>query len=360
VVKRNAGLLKQALTNQVELAIEYAPSEQPLNVKASNTQLSQVLLNLVINAKDAMLERPKAVQPKITIRSLTKHIEAIPTPGFQRVPVTGESVWHRYIMLPTNNNNPMLMPQVSNYIGISVEDNGPGIPVDQLEHIFEPFFSTKKVGKGTGLGLASCYAIARNNGGWLEVASSYGEGTCFTLYLPAFEDAIYMNTPENGAHGSKERELAVKEQSASRNYRTHQMPATVKTALVVEDDPILQIMIISKLEEDGLKIFGADDGAAALEIYQAQGNSIDLIITDLLLPKLNGTDLISQINQTNPAQKFILMSGFSGEEEEMIRQLEELSHSENVSLLAKPFNFEKLYDTLSLLFSDNTPSTSQN
>jgi CheY-like chemotaxis protein len=189
--------------------------------------------------------------------------------------------------------------QPGTYVAISITDTGTGMDKDILEKVFEPFFTTKERGKGTGLGLAMVYGVVKNHGGSVQVYSEVGEGTTFKIYLPAdgrpeAEQVVRWESPYNGKG----------------------------TILVVDDEESIRSLARDMLETHGYQTLLADGGEEALEIYRAHGASIDLVILDMVMPKMGGLQTFLQLKKLNPKIKAILSSGYSqnGKAQEILNQ----------------------------------------
>ncbi len=250
-------LLKRTVPAEVRLCFELDAERS--TVMGDPTQLHQVLLNLALNARDAM---PNG-------GTLLFHSE-------ERVITEGEAA---------------ALPGVvaGEYLALNVSDTGTGIPEGLREHIFEPFFTTKDKGKGSGLGLAVAYGIADNHDGHLRVRSSVeGEGTTFELLLPL-----------------------VKEQLERRPERPVVEPSSgARCVLVVEDEPLVRRAACSMLRRLGHRSLEAEDGVAALELYQAHSEEIDLVLLDLVMPRMNGVECFRELVKRYSDVRALLCSGY--------------------------------------------------
>jgi two-component system cell cycle sensor histidine kinase/response regulator CckA len=215
------------------------------NVKVDSGQMARVLINLATNARDAM-----------------------PEGGKFTVGTTNAT-----FVRDANESGPGIAP--GDYTVLEVSDNGVGIPAEVKEHLFEPFFTTKEVGKGTGLGLATCFGIVEQNGGHIEAESDLDRGTTFRIYLPrAFEE---------------ETELPVIEESVDLHRGT-------KTVLIVEDEPLVRNMVVRILFEQGYRVLEAANGEEALRVVNSHaGENIHLLLTDLVMPQMGGKDLAERL-----------------------------------------------------------------
>ena len=201
------------------------------------------------------------------------------------------------------------------YARVTVSDNGVGIPADDLDKIFEPFFTTKNPGQGTGLGLSTCWAIAEQAGGRLRVESKPGRGTTLELLLPTASAASDAKPdPSAPASGGGD-----------------------ETILVVEDEEQVRQTFTRILRSNGYEVIETKDAEQALSIIRASGNRIDLLLTDIIMPGVNGRELASRAQEIRPGLPTLFVSGYSGEalaERDLI--------ADGVALLKKPFSLKEL------------------
>jgi PAS domain S-box-containing protein len=252
------------LRRVVPANIEIVPVLDPAlgRVKADSSQIQQILINLAVNARDAMPQGGK-----VTIETANTEPD--------------ESYRSQHLGV-----------QQGAYVMLTVRDTGSGMDAETLSRIFEPFFTTKDKGKGTGLGLATIYGIVKQSGGHMDVESSLGKGTVFRIYLP--------------------REVAQVEQSEPAVTQPKELGGS-ETILVVEDETALRRLICLSLERRGYKVLTAKDGAEALEIYQRSPSKIHLVLSDIMMPHVNGLQLREKAATLCPDVKFLFMSGYSGE-----------------------------------------------
>ncbi|HEX9614720.1 MAG TPA: PAS domain S-box protein [Bacteroidota bacterium] len=250
-------LLGETFPKTVTFDLQLNP-ELPTIVADAN-QLHQVFLNLCVNARDAMTE-----SGTITIQT-----------GM----VAGKSLQERF---PDARQ--------SEYIHVRLSDTGTGMDDQTRLRVFEPFFTTKEQGRGTGLGLAVVYGIVNNHHGFIDVESSLGKGTTFHLYFP-----VQMRSFETIQEG-----IATAEQIAG----------GTETILLVEDERMLQSLLKELLEGHGYKVFTALDGAEAVDTYKRLANEIDLVLTDIGLPKVSGWEVCREVLATNARAKVIVASGY--------------------------------------------------
>ncbi|GEM_PF-4131581 len=259
---------------------------EPLPLKGNPSLIEQCILNLCINARDAV---SPIGQIDISIDKL-HDMESCP---------------HKSFLDPSQS-----------YCVLSVKDDGCGIPEEIKPRVFEPFFSTKDVGEGTGLGLSSCHAIVKNHKGHLTFESEYGYGTEFFIYLPIDEALQNSLQPPS---------TSVEPQP------------TGQTILIVEDEENLRSLLSESLEAKGYKTVEAANGLEALHLYIEQQDQIDLVITDMMMPMMDGGALIHEIRQIDPDIPVILMSGNTHD-----------NLPNNTKMMSKPFKAHQLIKEVSL------------
>jgi len=282
IVRDMGAMVKRLIGSNIEFVTDLTPDLG--QVKADPTQIGQVILNLSINARDAMSNGGRLV---IATRNTELGPEAT-----QRDPDVTPG---RYAML-------------------SVTDTGHGMSDEVLAHVFEPFFTTKGVGQGTGLGLATVYGIVKQSLGHIEVESKVGEGTTFRVYLPLIEESP---TPSAGGI-----QLATKGQ---------------ETILLVEDNDDVRQMTRSILERNGYTVLEAPNGMEALAIAEKHEGPIHLLITDLVMPKLSGREVADQLRPLKRGMRVLFMSGYT--EDVLVHQGVE---SSSLDFLHKPFSLNAL------------------
>jgi len=264
-------------------------------IRADKSQLETAIINLVTNARDAMVSHKGG--GKLTIRTSRSTGREAQAKGF------------RYV-------------EDGDYLLIEVEDTGGGIPKALQEKIFQPFFTTKDKGNGTGLGLATVFGIIKQSGGYIEPVSMPGKGTNFHVYLPA---------------------LAASEipQSIDLNAASPEAPRPVDLSgrgriLVIEDETGVRKLAVSVLRSRGYEVEEAEDGEEALDIINARPGGFDLLISDVVMPGMNGPTLIKQARDKLGHARVIFISGYA--EQELARQLDDRA----VSFLPKPFSVRQL------------------
>jgi two-component system cell cycle sensor histidine kinase/response regulator CckA len=251
-------ILRRLIGEDIELVSVNAPDLW--RIKADRSQIEQVILNLAVNARDAM---PRG--GKLTIE--TENVEFDNSQA--RLPV---------ILTP------------GRYVMLAVTDNGCGMDTETQAHIFEPFFTTKEKGKGTGLGLATVYGIVKQSGGYIWVYSEPGQGTTFKVYLPRVEESL---TPQEV-------------RAESRN-----IPRGTETILLVEDEQGVRDLAREYLEISGYKVLVAENGAAAVKVVSEHKGAIDLVMTDVVMPGLSGSELTKRIEAIRPGTRIMYMSGYT-------------------------------------------------
>ena len=259
-------------------------------IKADQGQLEQVLVNLAVNARDAM-----KTGGKLTIQS------------FNHVNTSAQKLSGGDEILPPGT-----------WIAIEVEDTGTGIPPDVLPRIFEPFFSTKEVGAGTGLGLSTVHGIIHQTGGFISVETRLGEGTKFTIYLPRTIEAKKDEKPE----------------TPEEKYGGADLTGTAHI-LLVEDEDAVRTFSARALGNKGYRVMEAPSGKAALELLEANKAELGLLITDVVMPEMDGPTLAKIVRQRMPGIKIIFISGYA--EDKFKEQL-----GEEVYFLPKPFTLKQL------------------
>jgi PAS domain S-box-containing protein len=277
-------LLARTLPETVQVKFNHGPDE-PFLVQADPTRMQQVIMNLALNAKDAM---PNGGSLHFSLEKVDGDTASAPFPGM------GTDRWIR----------------------MTVTDTGEGIPPDIMPHIFEPFFTTKPQGQGTGLGLAQVYGIIKQHEGFIDAASTPGQGTRFDIYLPLSTTTEIDHPP------------AV--QLANGN-------GTGETILVVEDDDATRAAVSEILESCGYTVLSVPDGQVALGVITAGQEQIDLVLTDLVMPKMGGRDLFNAVQDEHPDLKMIMMTGYP-----LGGQTRELLDRERVTWLQKPLTAEML------------------
>jgi PAS domain S-box-containing protein len=292
VIEDVLDMLQRLIGEDIILNTEF---EDNLFIKADSNQIDQILMNLAVNARDAIHNGGK-----LTIKTYSYTIH------------DDEIIGH------VESLNP------GNYAVIDVTDTGSGMSKDTISRIFEPFFTTKKVGKGTGLGLATVYGIIKQSNGGIEVNSQIGEGTTFRIYFPRIEPV-----EEEVFEHEKAEITPIESASVDKQY----------TILLVEDQEMVRDLVTEILEDEGFKIITAYNGLNALEVTKEYTDPIDLMLTDVIMPEMNGRELAKRIEVEKPELKIIFMSGYTGEEMRNRGVLEP-----GTNFIQKPFTPDALVD----------------
>jgi PAS domain S-box-containing protein len=296
--------VRHLLREMVDMMRETFPKSITLNFRLPNglwpvlgdaTQLHQVLLNLCVNARDAMPEGGTLTLNACNVVLDQEAAKAIPE------------------------------AKAGHFLKLEVSDTGTGIPPEIIGKVFEPFFTTKPVGQGTGLGLSTVLGIVKSHGGFIHLQSELGRGTNFEVYLAATPEAaeplkpLQMDSPPPGAHG--------------------------EWVLLVDDEPDILGMMGAILESRGYVVLKAKDGVEALDKYAWNSQSIGVVVTDLMMPRLDGLALVQGLKEMDPNVKVIVTSGSldDGRAREKIVKLKDMGISQ---LLAKPYPAESLLTLL--------------
>jgi two-component system cell cycle sensor histidine kinase/response regulator CckA len=286
VVSEVSHLLKRLLGETVQLSLKHGRDLFP--VRADPGQLEQVIVNLAVNARDAMAAKGGGT---LTIQTYSVKSSQVAELGSD--------------ILPT-----------ADYAALSIADTGTGIATSVLGKVFEPFFTTKEVGKGTGLGLSTVYGIVKQSGGYIFADSKVGEGTRFTIYLPAHQ--VEAKAGRSRAAKPQESEL----------WGTG-------TVLLVEDEPMVRTVAERALTRHGYKVLTANNGEEALEIL-GRGEAVDLLVSDVVMPLMDGPTLVREARKEFPELPILFMSGYAEE------QLRKSIDIDNVAFLPKPFSVQEL------------------
>jgi CheY-like chemotaxis protein len=223
--------------------------------------------------------------------------------------------------------NPDALPGA--FVCVSVSDTGGGIPPEVLPHVFEPFFTTKEVGKGTGLGLATVFGIVKQHRGWIQVDNQPGHGVTFRIFLP-----VKPLTPEELA--------AAVTRPKPRGGR--------ETILLAEDESVVRKLIRTILERHGYRVLTAANGGKALNLWQEHRGTVSLLLTDLVMPGVDGWELARRLQTDNPGLKVVFISGYSAE---IAGRELQLRPGEN--FVQKPFGANQLLDTIRRCLDENGP-----
>jgi two-component system cell cycle sensor histidine kinase/response regulator CckA len=279
-------MLRRLLREGITLKLDNGADLWP--VHADEAQISNAIINLVVNARDAM-----------------------PSGGVVTI-LTGNETSTHAVSLGT-----AIMPP-GEYVKIEVSDTGTGIAEEHKGKIFDPFFTTKPVGQGTGLGLATVYGIVKQSGGFITMDTELGRGTSFKIYLP-------RHRVEAGAQSADSAPLAPRDVTGQ------------DTILLVEDEEAVRSFAARALRLRGYHVLEASGGEEALEIVTKGGQEIDLLITDVVMPNMDGPTLVRHVKELKPELAIIFMSGYA---EEAFRRNEE--NASDLHFLPKPFGLKQL------------------
>jgi two-component system cell cycle sensor histidine kinase/response regulator CckA len=281
-------MLKETLPRSIKVEVQ-VPKDL-WTIKAVPTHLSQVLMNLCVNARDAM-----------------------PNGGKLTVSAANLIVDETYLQLHAE-------AQRGAYVVITVSDTGSGIPPEVMQRIYDPFFTTKEPGKGTGLGLSTVKGIVKNHGGFIHVYSEVGQGSNFKTYFPAFSSSTLEQLEE----------------------QTRNLPrGNGEVILVVDDEPAVLGTTKMILERYGYSIMTAENGAEGVAIFARERNQIQLVLTDIMMPVMDGVAMIHALRKLSPSVKVVILSGLLEN-----YKVSEASRGGEIELIEKPFSSEKLLTTV--------------
>jgi nitrogen-specific signal transduction histidine kinase len=293
LVKDMESMIQRLIGEHIECTIDIVGSKA---IKADPVQMEQVIMNLVINARDAM---PNGGKLRIEARNVIFNGRSDQNP-------------------PGTHSGP--------YVMLSVTDNGHGMDPALQAKIFEPFFTTKPVGKGTGLGLSTAYGIVRQSGGSIQVISESGKGTTFTVYLPAVFEEIPVYSPSIHDFGRK-----------------NAMEAR-KLILLVDDEPALLETLKLTIETVGFRVRAVGNGIEAVRVVREENLRPDLLLTDIIMPGMNGKVLADLLRKSVPGIKIVYMSGYT---DDIIGNTDDIGP--DALFLQKPFTMRELVAQISLI-----------
>lgn len=260
-LNQTVAILHTRLTRLVreDVSVRFDPSSGPALIRIDPAQLDQIIVNLVLNARDAL--------------------------------VIGGTILIDIACLPSSSVSVPLDVHVpaGEYVRLRVMDDGVGIPSESRAHLFEPFFAVKDGARGVGLGLASVYGIVRQSGGFIDVESELGRGTTFAMHFPATESALEPHEARSG-EGERAGQLA--------------------TILLVEDEDAARRIAGTTLRRHGYLVLDAPTPARACEIFSEQNGSVDLLLTDVVMPDMNGPALAQRLAALDPELRVLFMSGY--------------------------------------------------
>jgi two-component system cell cycle sensor histidine kinase/response regulator CckA len=298
-------LLRRLIGENVALSVQHGRDLWP--VKVDIAQFEQVIVNLAVNARDAMPDGGK-----LTLRTANVTAE--------------EGARFNYKGMP-----------LGEYVLIEVADSGTGIAPEIIDKIFDPFFTTKEVNKGTGLGLSTVYGIVKQTGGFVYLDSEVGKGTTFRIFLPRYipgaDDVQAPQLPEITAPA-----LAGTIAAADEVRRTVASDLTGNgTILLVEDEEGLRALNARGLKSRGYKVIEAGNGVEAIEALAREGGRVDLVVSDVVMPEMDGPTLLKELRKNSPDLKIIFVSGYAEDAFE-----KSLPDSSQYNFLAKPFTLKQL------------------
>jgi two-component system cell cycle sensor histidine kinase/response regulator CckA len=282
------GRTRKEITIHRELADDLFPIEGDIG------QIEQILMNLLVNAADAM--------------------------------PAGGDIFLRTINIPHEDMKGKLYnPKPGDYVLLTVTDTGIGMDPKTVQHIFEPFFTTKELGRGTGLGLASVYGIVKGHGGYVDVESEKGRGTTFKIYLPASKEEVYntIELPDNISKGTG-------------------------TILLVDDEEAVLEVGEKLLKVMGYHVLTAREGREAIDVYKKHRETVDLVLLDIIMPNMKGGEVFDCLKEINPDIKVLLSSGYSidGEASKILER-------GGKGFIQKPFHLERLSETIRAILGNN-------
>ncbi|WP_370321701.1 cell cycle histidine kinase CckA [Oricola sp.] len=294
-------LLSRLVGNSINLQVEHGRDLWP--VKADLGQFEQVIVNLAVNARDAM---PEGGDLHIRTANMgARDCEAFDYRGLEP----------------------------GDYVMIEVEDSGTGIAPDVLEKIFEPFFTTKEVGKGTGLGLSMVYGIIKQTGGYIYADSEVGKGTTFRIFLPR--------------HVASENDVPLIKAETPEVEKKRDLSGTA-TVLLVEDEDAVRMGGVRALTSRGYTVHEASSGVEALELLEELDGKVDIVVSDVVMPEMDGPTLLTELRKTYPDIKFIFVSGYA--EDAFAKNLPE---GAKFGFLPKPFSLKQLATTVKEMLDDD-------
>ncbi len=297
IVRDTQKMLSRLIGEDIELITQL--SDEIRKVRVDQGQLEQAIMNMAVNARDAM---PNGGQLRIQTDNFEMDEQA--------------ALKYQYPVL------------VGSYVRLSISDDGVGMSPETLARAFEPFFTTKDKGKGTGLGLAMVYGFVKQSGGYIDLTSELGVGTALTIYFPQVQEQQDQDEP-----------VVISKETLAGNG----------TILLVEDDDPLRKLTVRHLQSFGYRVLDAQDATTALVISDAAREDIDLLLTDVVLPKTNGRALAKMLLEKRPALRVLFTSGYTGQSILSGNILEENCH-----FLAKPYTRSSLAQKVREVLEVNT------
>ena len=288
VIRSFHGILQRTIRENITIELQLDPEGS--YIKADKAQIGQIILNLIVNAQDAFSD-----EGRIIIETCSVQMNA------------EDASLHRG------------MPP-GKYVRFTFQDNGCGLTDEVRDHLFEPFFTTKQVGHGTGLGLSTVYGIVRQHDAYIDVKSRVSAGTVFNIYFPV--------CPAPSAPPQLQADPPVRGRGAG-----------AATILLVEDDGMVREMVREMLEASGFTVFAAAGSQAAIELFTSKSLRIDLLVSDVVMPDMNGPELYEQLAMKVPCLKVIYISGYP-----LTTGKRGIAHAEELLFLQKPFTAEALLE----------------
>ncbi len=294
-VNRIHALVKRTIPKMIEIKLN--PANRLRIVNADPAQVEQVLMNLIVNSKDAM-----------------------PEGGILTITTKNKALDDKFCRLHLGS-----IP--GEYVLVNISDTGHGMDKETLEHIFEPFYTTKDKGRGTGLGLAMVYGIVKSHNGYIECKSKPGGGTSFWIYFPVIDDIAELKDENDSeiTHGGSE------------------------TILLVDDEEFIRNLVEHMLGGFGYSVLTASDGKSALEIFGQRSREIDLIILDLIMPGISGGRCLEELLKINPEAKVIIASGYAEDGLEM-----DAITAQARGFIGKPFKISRMLGLIRNVLDEDT------
>jgi two-component system cell cycle sensor histidine kinase/response regulator CckA len=308
VVNETYNLLKRTFQPETQIRLEL--DKDLRSIKADPSQMSQLLMNLCVNARDAMImgkntikpDRPRRMEENIlTIKTYNKDIDR-------------------------NLSQLYLNAKPGKYICVKVSDTGIGMQPEVIERLFEPFFTTKSEKSGIGLGLAVVYGIVRNHNGFFDVQSTLGEGSSFEIFLPILEEpaknSVEMQHKPSLTHGKG-------------------------AVLIVDDETQMRELAVTTLKQCGYQTIVAEDGVEALSMYRKSKAEINLVILDVIMPKMGGWECFRKLKELNPHIKVLIMTGYTtdGSVDDFLKEGAQ-------DVIMKPFDLDTFTNTVNRVLKD--------
>jgi signal transduction histidine kinase/ActR/RegA family two-component response regulator len=280
-------MLSRTIPKMIDIRLELEPDTQ--RISADPALIEQVLMNLALNARDAM-----------------------PDGGILTIMTQNVTLDEQFCEMYPGS-------KPGEYVLLSVSDTGHGMDNATIEHVFEPFYTTKELGRGTGLGLAMVYGIVKQHNGYIRCQSSLGIGTTFKIYLPVIPEETELETPS---------EMTI-------------LPSGTETILLVDDEEGVRDLGKRILERSGYTVLTAANGREGLDTYGERKREISLVILDLIMPEMGGKQCLNELLKIDPKVKILIASGYSADGE-----AEETLETNAQGFIAKPYNLKEVLHTV--------------